>query len=125
MNRQTILPILLTLAGGMALGSLHNAQMRGALPGLTTAFGLILIVTTVIVFIAGLVLLRYYDRPGSVTFGAALALGSLALLMELSNLATTLMDKGSLTGWLFHEYLGLTVASLQFVKLLWERLSRK
>jgi hypothetical protein len=99
--------------------------MRGGLPGLTTPFGLTLIVTTVIVFIAGLVLLRYYDRPGSVTFGTALGFGSLALILELGNLATTLMDKGSLTGWLFHEYLGLTVASLQFVKLWWERRSRK
>ena len=125
MNRQTILPILLTLAGGMAVGSLHNAQMRGAMPGLTTPFGLILIVTTVLVFTAGLVLLRYYDRPGSVAFGLAMGFASVALLMELGNLATTLMDKGSLTGWLFHEYLGLTVASLQFVKLLWERRSRK
>lgn len=125
MNRQTILPILLTLAGGMAIGSLHNAQMRGALPGLTTPFGLILIVTTVLIFIAGLVLWRYYDRPGSVTFGMAMGFGSVALLMELGNLASTLADKGSLAGWLFHEYLGLVVASLQFVKMLWERLSRK
>lgn len=125
MNRQTILPILLTLAGGMAVGSIHNAQMRGALPGLTTPFGLTLIVLTAFVFIAGLVLLRYYDHPGSIKFGVALGAGSTALALELVNLATTLVGEGSLARWLFHEYLGLGVAVLQFVKLLWERRSKQ
>ena len=121
MNRNIILPVLLTLAGGMAIGSIHNAQMRGGLPGLTTPFGLILIVTTVLVFMAGLVLLRYYDHPGSLKFGVALGFCSAALAVELLNLVTTLMDGGSLSGWLFHEYLGLAAAILQFVKLLVER----
>ncbi len=121
LNRNTILPVLLMLAGGMAVGSIHNAQMRGNLPGVTTSFGLILIVTTVLVFIAGLVLLRYYDRPGSITFGVALGFGSAALAVELLNLATSLVGGGTLAGWLFHEYLGLAVAILQFSKLLLEK----
>ena len=125
MNRKTILPFLLTLAGGMAVGSIHNAQMRGGLPGLTTPLGLFLIGGSFLIFVAGLVLLRYYDRPGSLSWGAALGFGGIALLVELGNLASTLSGKGSLAGWLFHEYLGLAAAILQFVKLLRERRSRK
>ncbi|MDE3090693.1 MAG: hypothetical protein KGJ80_15065 [Chloroflexota bacterium] len=125
MNRNTILPILLTLAGGMAVGSIHNAQSRGALPGVTTPMGLVLILATLLLFVIGLVLLRYYDRPGSITFGVAMGCASVALFLELGNMATTVMTEGSFAGMLFHEYLGLVVAVLQFVKLLWERGKKK
>ena len=121
MNRHTILPILLTLAGGMAVGSIHNAQSRALLPGITTPFGAFLILAVLLVFTAGLVLLRYYDRPGSVKFSVALGFASLALVLELMNTATNLADGGSLTGWLFHEYLGLIAAVLLFAKLLLEK----
>ena len=121
MNRNTILPILLTLAGGMAVGSIHNAQSRGVLPGISTPFGVFLILAVLLIFLSGLVLLRYYDRPGSVKFGAALGFASLALVLELMNGATSLMDGGGLAGWLFHEYLGVVVSILLFAKLLFEK----
>lgn len=105
----------------MAVGSIHNGQSRGSLPALTTPFGLILIVSVLLIFAAGLVLLRYYDRPGSVTYRSAVGFASVALFFELLNLATTLGGGGSLAGWLFHEYLGFVVAILQFAKLLIER----
>ncbi len=121
MNRHTLLPILLTLAGGMAVGSIHNAQSRGALAGLTTPFGLVFILLALIIFVAGLVLLRYYDHPGSVTFSVAMVFAGLALLGELGNFAANVAEPGGLGRMLFHEYLGLVVAVLQFGKLLWER----
>ncbi|MBI3960723.1 MAG: hypothetical protein HY328_18080 [Chloroflexi bacterium] len=124
MNRNTILPILLTLAGGMAVGSIHNGQSRGALPAITTPFGIFLLVTVLLIFVAGLVLLRYYERPGSVRFPMALGFASLALLLELMNTGATLAEGNGLAGWLFHEYLGLVVAVLQFGKLLIEKRAR-
>lgn len=121
MNRNTVLPILLTLAGGMAVGSIHNGQSRGALPALTTPFGIFLIVSVLLIFVAGIVLLRYYDRPGSVTFRSALIFAGLALFFELMNAGATLAEGNGLAGWLFHEYLGAVVAVLQFGKLLVEK----
>ena len=120
MNRNTILPILLTLAGGMAVGSIHNAQSRGAVPGLTTPLGWFLIVTTLLLFAFGLVLLRYYDRPGSIKYSVALTCASIALFFELGNLGMSASD-GSIASMLFHEYMGPVVAVLLFGKLLLER----
>lgn len=116
-----ILPFLLILAAGMGIGSLHNAQARGGLPGFFTPFGFTLIALTFVIFVMGFIVYRYYDHPGSLSWGKALVASLIAMVLELVNLLTTLMSEGSLAGWLFHEYLGVAAGVLVFAKLLTER----
>ncbi|MCX7643834.1 MAG: hypothetical protein N2Z62_00890 [Rhodobacteraceae bacterium] len=115
-----ILPLLLALAGGMAVGSIHNAQMRDALPGIATPTGFLLIALSLILFLSGIwILLRI---AGGARGGATLLVPALvAAAIELLNLGLTLAEAGSLGGWLFHEYLGLGAALLLVAQLLLDR----
>lgn len=116
-----LLPFAIILASGMAIGSIHNAQIRDVLPGIFTPFGAILIALSLLQLILGLLLWRYYEKlPPLAWRGALIAAGVITVIGSL-NLITTLQSDGSLAGWLFHEYLGVIAGPLQFVKLLFER----
>ncbi len=113
-----LLSIGLILSTGMGVGSLHNAQMREALPGFFTPLGFTLIALTFLAFLGGLLLLFYAEKAGGFTRAHALGAAVFATVIEGLNLVTTLASEGSLHGWLFHEYLGVIVAPLILVVLL-------
>ena len=116
-----LLPFAIILASGMAIGSIHNAQMRDVIPGACTPFGAILLALTLVQLIIGLLLWRHYENLPPLAWRGAVIAAGIVTVIGLLNLITTLQGEGSLAGWLFHEYLGLIVGPLQLIKLLFER----
>ena len=116
-----LLPFAIILASGMAIGSIHNAQMRDVIPGAFTPFGGILLALTLVQLIIGLLLWRHYENLPPLAWRGAVIAAGIVTVIGLLNLITTLQGEGSLAGWLFHEYLGLIVGPLQLIKLLFER----
>lgn len=121
MTKHTILPLLLILAAGMGIGSIHNAQMRGAIPGVFTPLGFGLIAATLVIFVCAVILFRFYDKSGVITRRLAIIAATIAFVLEALNLVTTVMAEGSISGWLAHEYLGVIVSAVLFVKILIEK----
>ena len=115
MNFKLIVPTALILATGMGIGSLHNAQARGSLPGFFTPFGFTLIALTFVAFICGILIFKYFDRADTITKRTAMGAAILATIIESLNLVTTLASEGSLSGWLFHEYLGIIAAPIAII----------
>ena len=116
------LAIALILSTGMGIGSLHNAQVREALPGFFTPLGFMLIALTFIAFLAGLLVLLYSMNAGGFSRLHAIVASGIATVIQSLNLVTTLASEGSLEGWLFHEYLGVIVAPLILATLLVRKL---
>lgn len=115
-----LLPFLIILAGGMAVGSIHNAQMRDVIPGITTPMGAILIGLSFVQLIVGLLLWRYYERLSPLNWLGAVVASVFVIILGVLNAVTTIQAEGSLDGWLFHEYLGPVVGLLQLIKLFME-----
>lgn len=118
MNISKLCAAVLLLALGMGVGSIHNAQAREALPGPFTPMGGLLIGLTLLGFVAALYLWRYFSETGAVTRKTALALAVFIAVLEGLNLVTTLMSEGSVGGWLIHEYLGLLMAPVVLLLVL-------
>lgn len=114
-NANSLLPILIVLGGGMATGSLHNAMARGRIGA---PIGYIFILLTVMMFLAGFVILWHYD--GTVSYRLALGCAIFVAFLGIFNVVTTLSDPNALS-MLFHEYLNPIVGVLQVGKLLTER----
>ena len=119
-----ILPLAIILSGGMGIGSIHNAQARGAMPGFSTVPGFLIILAVIIIFTLGLLVYRYTENLSPLKWrGAAIASFFIAFL-EIGNLGSTLQAEGSIDGWLFHEYLGLVAGILLFVQILFEKFKK-
>lgn len=116
LNAHTLLPVLIMLGGGMAVGSIHNAMSHGRIDA---AFGYIALVLLLLMFLAGLGLLRYYDDRASGKYGIALGLALFIAVMGIINAATT----PTWEAMLFHEYLLPITGVLQTIKLFTERSS--
>lgn len=115
LNKDTILPILIILGGGMATGSLHNAMVRGRIGA---PIGYIFIALTALIFIGGFIILWRYD--GSVSRRTALIWAVVIAALGVLNVVTTLSDPNA-ASMLFHEYLNPIAGVLQLGKLLTER----
>ena len=86
LNAHTLLPVLIMLGGGMAVGSIHNAMSHGRIEG---AFGYTALAILFLMFLAGLGLLRYYDDRASGKYGIALGLALFVAIMGIINVAST------------------------------------
>lgn len=116
-----LLPFFIILAGGMAVGSIHNAQMREAMPGIFTVMGAIFILFSLLELLMGLLLWRYYEKLPPFGWFAAVMASVFVIVIGAINMLTTLQAEGTLAGWLFHEYLGPIAGVAQLIKLLIER----
>lgn len=116
-----IVPTLLILATGMGLGSIHNAQARGALPGLDAPLGVVLILLTLLAFVCAVLVFRHYDSAKAIGYRLAMGAAVVGALIQWINFGLTMATEGSLSGWLVHEYLGLIASTLIFVQLFWTR----
>ncbi|VAW32119.1 hypothetical protein MNBD_CHLOROFLEXI01-124 [hydrothermal vent metagenome] len=113
----SILPFGIILAGGMAVGSLHNAISRDVIP---VPIGSIFILLSFFNIIVGLILSRYYEGLPSVGYWGAFGLAAYVAFGGIFNIVTT----PELDSLLFHEYLLPIVGILQVIKLLVEKFSK-
>ncbi len=119
LNSNTILPILITLGGGMAIGSLHNAMARGRIP---SPIGYVFIASVFLVFVGGLMILSHYQDKSATNHRTALIWAIVVAVLGILNVLTTLSDPNA-ASMLFHEYLIPITGLLQTGKLFTERSS--
>ena len=113
----SILPFCFVLGGGMAIGNVHSAMSRGAIP---SPMGYIFMGITFLSILAGLTLSRYYEGLPSVGYWGAFGCAAYVMVFGIIDIASTLSNP-VVVPILFHEYLLPIAAALQVIKLLFEK----